>query len=178
MNFTRGNCPSSGVCNCTGACLFLDGKPLIPYPQLYEQEKPMSSVDHNFVQVGVSHAYIANEQDCEHPVPDVVKKCCKDFYQKEGYSLHSENCRVLLETKIPLADVDMVSQPPHYKAPNDPDGVYEVWEVLWAHGLGEAKAKASAIEYILRCDKKGEKIQDLKKARTYIDMLIKKLEDK
>jgi len=81
------------------------------------------------------------------------------------------------EIKLQL-DVDMVNEPPHYKAPNDPKGLYGSWDMIWAQGWGEAFAKGNALKYLQRCDKKGKKIKDLKKARTYIDMLIKKLEEK
>lgn len=69
----------------------------------------------------------------------------------------------------------MVSKPPHYKAANG----MEVIDVIEAFTDGltgmEAVDTANAIKYILRWKKKNG-VQDLKKAKWYIEHLISKLE--
>ena len=70
-----------------------------------------------------------------------------------------------------VGEVDLVENPPHYT-----HGKYEVKDVirdwkLYFH-LG------NVIKYVARCDHKGNKLQDLKKARFYLDDEIKFLEEK
>lgn len=64
---------------------------------------------------------------------------------------------------------DMVNHPPHYT-----QGRFEVIEVLedWGLGLHEA----NAVKYIGRAKHKGKELEDLKKARWYIDRKIGLLE--
>lgn len=52
---------------------------------------------------------------------------------------------------------DMVNEPPHYKA-----GGFEAQEVIEAFGL--PWHMGDAVAYILRADRKGNAIEDLKKA--------------
>lgn len=70
---------------------------------------------------------------------------------------------------------DMVNHPPHYNV-----GGFEVIDIIQAftqdlNGIA-AVDTANAIKYILRWHNKNG-VEDLKKARWYIDHLIKKLED-
>lgn len=66
---------------------------------------------------------------------------------------------------------DMVNSPQHYSP-----GEHEVYKCLAAWGLeGEAFAW-TACKYIARYEKKNNPVEDLKKARWYIDKLIEKLE--
>ena len=70
---------------------------------------------------------------------------------------------------------DMVNNPPHYNV-----GGFEVIDIIQAftqdlNGIA-AVDTANAIKYILRWHNKNG-VEDLKKARWYIDHLIKKLED-
>lgn len=64
---------------------------------------------------------------------------------------------------------DMVNSPPHYKS-----GGLESIDVIEAFGLGFSLG--NAVKYILRHDKKGKPLEDLKKARWYIERAIKNLE--
>jgi hypothetical protein len=64
---------------------------------------------------------------------------------------------------------DMVNNPPHYKS-----GGLESIDVIEAFGLGFSLG--NAVKYILRHDKKGKPLEDLKKARWYIERAIKNLE--
>ncbi|UYM26629.1 hypothetical protein SEA_BAUER_80 [Arthrobacter phage Bauer] len=72
----------------------------------------------------------------------------------------------------PPAD-DAVNHPPHYGGEDDP---YEAIKVIEAWGLGFHLG--NTVKYIARAGKKSGQslLQDLRKARWYIDRLIKKLE--
>lgn len=65
---------------------------------------------------------------------------------------------------------DPVNHPDHYGGENNP---YEVIKVIWAWGLGFCLG--NAVKYIARAGKKDstKRIEDLKKARWYIDEEIK-----
>lgn len=71
------------------------------------------------------------------------------------------------------APTDAVDHPPHYGGKDDP---YEAIKVIEAWGLGFHLG--NTVKYISRAGKKtGQSLlQDLRKARWYIDRLIKKLE--
>jgi hypothetical protein len=68
---------------------------------------------------------------------------------------------------------DAVNHPPHYGGEDDP---YEAIKVIEAWGLGFHLG--NTVKYISRAGKKtgASLIQDLRKARWYIDRLIQKLE--
>jgi len=66
---------------------------------------------------------------------------------------------------------DTVREPSHYILDNG----LEFRDVIKAHGWHEHFWKGNALKYLWRAGKKGGKaqeIEDLKKARQYIDMLI------
>jgi hypothetical protein len=44
------------------------------------------------------------------------------------------------------------------------------WEIIDAHGLGYYEG--SCLKYLLRAGRKGSKLEDLKKARHYLDKMI------
>jgi Protein of unknwon function (DUF3310) len=73
-----------------------------------------------------------------------------------------------------MENEDLVNNPAHYMAGT----TYEVLQVLRAWGLSNNFALGNAIKYIARADKKGSKIQDLKKAVFYINHEIEHLEQK
>jgi hypothetical protein len=62
--------------------------------------------------------------------------------------------------------VDLINQPPHYKG----KGGIESIEVIEAFELNFNLG--NAIKYILRCNKKGNKEQDLEKAIWYLNREI------
>jgi hypothetical protein len=64
---------------------------------------------------------------------------------------------------------DMVNHPPHYKR-----GGIETIDVVEAWGLGYRLG--NAVKYISRAGHKGHALEDLKKARWYLDREIAKLE--
>lgn len=62
---------------------------------------------------------------------------------------------------------DAVNHPSHY---GGADNVYEAIKVIEAHSLGFHLG--NAVKYILRAGKKGKLVEDLKKARWYIEREI------
>lgn len=67
-------------------------------------------------------------------------------------------------------EVDLVNHPPHYKS----KGGIESIEVIESFDL--SFCLGNAIKYILRCENKGNKKQDLEKARWYINRELSKFE--
>lgn len=70
--------------------------------------------------------------------------------------------------------VDVVNSPPHYKT-----GGIEAIEGIEASMGPEAYAgylKGSVTKYLWRYEKKGKPLEDLKKARWFLDRLIQKVE--
>jgi hypothetical protein len=70
---------------------------------------------------------------------------------------------------------EAVNHPDHYGGKDNP---YEVIKVLRAWGLLKSFALGNAVKYIARYDKKdpAKKLEDLKKARWYLDFEIAELE--
>lgn len=68
---------------------------------------------------------------------------------------------------------EAVNHPPHYGGADNP---YEVIKVLYAWGLDKSFNLGNAVKYIARHGKKLDAIEDLKKARWYLDEHIKRLE--
>jgi hypothetical protein len=66
---------------------------------------------------------------------------------------------------------DAVNSPGHYHP-----GDYEVYKVLEAWGLDNSFYLGNVVKYVARCGHKGEAIEDLQKARWYLDRKIKVLE--
>ena len=62
---------------------------------------------------------------------------------------------------------DLVNHPPHYKS-----GGLEVFDVLRAFGLLKSFTLGNVVKYILRAGRKGDALEDLKKARWYLDVEI------
>jgi hypothetical protein len=65
---------------------------------------------------------------------------------------------------------DIVNHPPHYKATN---GV-ETIDVIEAFGL--CFHLGNVVKYVLRHNRKGAPLADLRKARWYLDRKIKQIE--
>lgn len=66
--------------------------------------------------------------------------------------------------------VDLVNHPPHYQS----NGM-EVIDVIEAFGLDRNLYRGNVVKYVLRAGKKGSEIQDLEKARWYLDREIARL---
>ncbi len=72
----------------------------------------------------------------------------------------------------PEQQPEQVDHPPHYQAPGDTAGTYEVIRILAAYGLAEAFCAGNVIKYTLRAGKKGDKLMDLEKAAWYANWLV------
>jgi len=68
---------------------------------------------------------------------------------------------------------EMINHPDHYNS-----GKIEVIDFIKSLGMHEDFCIANAIKYISRYKHKGDPMGDLKKARWYIDYLIKEMEGK
>lgn len=69
------------------------------------------------------------------------------------------------------SSAEAVNHPAHYGGADNP---YEAIKVIEAWGLGFCLG--NAIKYIARAGKKGALVEDLKKARWYLDREIARLE--
>lgn len=78
--------------------------------------------------------------------------------------------RDALNAEVVGGSVDVVNSPPHYKT-----GGIEAIEGIEASMAPEAYAgylKGNIMKYMWRYERKGKPIEDLKKARWYLDRLI------
>ncbi len=76
-------------------------------------------------------------------------------------------------TRPPVKSIiDLVNRPAHYIAKNGMEAIDVIEGFELSYKLG------AAVKYILRCGKKLDAIEDLKKARWYIDREIKQREGK
>ena len=67
---------------------------------------------------------------------------------------------------------EKVNHPDHYNS-----GQYEVIYVIDDAGLGEGFCLGNALKYILRAKHKENYVEDLKKAKWYLDYLIQRIEN-
>lgn len=68
---------------------------------------------------------------------------------------------------------DPVNNPAHYGGINNP---YEVIKVIEAWGLDQSFNLGNTIKYIARAEHKNNNVEDLKKARWYLNREIAKLQ--
>ena len=108
-----------------------------------------------------------------HKMSDDMLNKCYNWY-KELNPTACENAETKCCNKEP--DIDMVNHPSHYT-----QGGIECIDALKAATVSktgiEAVCTANAIKYLWRYEEKNG-IEDVKKARWYIDRLIKELEEK
>lgn len=64
---------------------------------------------------------------------------------------------------------DMINHPPHYTAT-----AYEPIDIIAA--IGNPYCRGNALKYLCRAGRKGDAVEDLKKARFYIERLLKTCE--
>ena len=64
---------------------------------------------------------------------------------------------------------EKVNHPGHYNS-----GKYEVMDVIEDAGFGEGFCLGNALKYILRAKHKENYVEDLKKAKWYIDYIIER----
>ena len=85
-------------------------------------------------------------------------------------------CEGLCFCGLPEANTttaESVDHPAHYGGDGN---AYEAIRVIEAMGDGPAFCRGNAIKYLMRHDKKGAQLDDLKKARWYVDRMIEQLE--
>ena len=81
--------------------------------------------------------------------------------------------RMIAKDQRPVQPQEVVDHPEHYGGPNNP---HEVIKCLEAWDLTINAYRFNAIKYLARADKKGDTIEDLRKAMWYIEREIKALE--
>lgn len=117
--------------------------------------------------------YTRNELDF--PVEAVFSRVDSEgdleFFTEDGWEVYVKNTETETET-----DFDVVQKPEHYNT-NLPEGV-EVIDIIATQtaplsGM-QAVAQANVIKYVLRWQKKNG-VQDLEKARFYLNRLIGEL---
>ena len=67
---------------------------------------------------------------------------------------------------------EKVNHPAHYNS-----GQYEVVDVIDDAGFGEGFCLGNALKYILRSKHKENYVEDLKKAKWYLEYLIQRIEN-
>ncbi len=67
---------------------------------------------------------------------------------------------------------EKVNHPDHYNS-----GRYEVVDVIDDAGFGEGFCLGNALKYILRAKHKENYVEDLKKAKWYLEYLIQRIEN-
>ena len=67
---------------------------------------------------------------------------------------------------------EKVNHPDHYN-----NGEYEVMDVIEDAGFGEGFCLGNALKYILRAKHKENYVEDLKKAKWYIDYIIERADN-
>lgn len=101
-----------------------------------------------------------------------ITKC-----ERDSNKVGEKSYLTFLERAIPLASgtqpKEAVDHPDHYGG----DTTYEVFKVVEAWGLDEDAYLFNVVKYVARAKKKGKFLEDLKKARVYIDRRIKQLEE-
>jgi hypothetical protein len=98
-----------------------------------------------------------------------MKKTCPCQHQGhviiDGAGTHSSDCPGCFKNK------EAVDHPAHYGGADDP---YEAIKVIEAWQLGFHLG--NTVKYISRAGKKGDALEDLKKARWYLDRAIGQIE--
>jgi hypothetical protein len=94
-------------------------------------------------------------------------KITEDFKREERLALGIRK----IGDNVHQATKEMVNHPEHYGG----DNALEVIKIIVYYKLGFSLG--NAIKYILRAEKKGNKLEDLKKAAWYLQHEINKLEN-
>jgi len=79
----------------------------------------------------------------------------------------SDGCAAAFDAKNALSRPETINHPAHYGGADNP---YEAIKVIEAWDLGFCLG--NAIKYISRAGKKGDAVEDLMKARWYLDRAI------
>lgn len=96
-----------------------------------------------------------------------------DEYSNFEGAHHEQDCPKYRPAAIEKAEQkEMVNHPAHYGGEDNP---YEVIKVIEAWGLGFCLG--NTVKYVARADHKGTPLEDLKKARWYLDREISNREN-
>lgn len=104
---------------------------------------------------------------CHEPHPTTIHLLCeKDTGHTGQHRAHSspDAFHVWNDADAP----DMVNKPPHYSIGIEPIDAIESWDLGFCLG--------NTVKYIARAEHKGTPLQDLQKARWYLDREIASLE--
>jgi len=108
---------------------------------------------------------------------DVVYYRVEKFWYTANHYLADEN-NIFEKWKSNIifpvysGNYEMVDHPSHY---GGADNVYEVIKIIEHFGL--CFHLGNLLKYVLRCGKKDDELQELKKARWYLDRKIQNLEN-
>lgn len=81
---------------------------------------------------------------------------------------------MIVEVSTPtITESDNVNHPAHYADGRE----HEPIEVIFDWGYGYDFCLGNTIKYISRAGRKGDELEDLKKAKFYLDYCIKKMEE-
>ena len=141
----------------------------------YEVGKTYTLTGDDTNYTGVTLRAFYTGTDLDFPVEAVFKGVTSEgelqFKTEDGWTVHLKNTETETET-----DFDVVDKPEHYNT-NLPEGV-EVIDIIAEQTADlsgmQAFAQANLIKYALRWQKKNG-VQDLEKARYYLDRLIGEL---
>lgn len=113
-------------------------------------------------------SYYDFKETCPNKEPNqATKDALKELEEGSG-TIYSSVDVLLEEDKKP---VDIINEPPHYKS----EAGIETLDVIEAFSLDFKLG--NVVKYVLRHDRKGNPLADLKKARFYLDRKIKQLEN-
>lgn len=119
---------------------------------------------------GLSAKVIASKLKVNPNYVYTVRWLAKKKPTKKGATKVSGKTRLLREVSESMAEIRSVKHPSHYTV-----GGIETWDFIQAKRLNYNLG--SVVKYISRADYKGKDIEDLKKAREFLDREIKWRED-
>lgn len=133
--------------------------------------------------VVVDHRYLDEQdipRDVTFPVPAQVVDIEWDTYItcSEGKCWWFSSSRpglTLYKGDDPPLGVEAIEHPKHYKIMFRGEEI-DAWEIIEAVASDDYHI-ASVLKYVLRCKKKGNFLQDLKKARQHLDRRIELADD-
>ena len=107
--------------------------------------------------------------------PDDTVYFCSECNIKKFHPVSSDLHEMTVDHILGMEPADMVDKPSHYANVNNIECIYWIREML---GMDEFRGylKGNILKYIWRYDFKGKPVQDLEKAKKYIDFLIEDLE--
>ena len=117
--------------------------------------------------------YKAHKQKSHRFKPALVgdRKLCFVCGFDEFHGCHFVDSRGVEPTKFPFKARNAIS-PAHYQAKG-----YELVDILEAFGLDKFSHRLQAIQYLFRAHVKGNELNDLKKAKWYIDREIDRIQE-